>query len=420
MNKKLLAVAIAGVLAAPLAQAQTANVTLYGRLNLSSQVIINAKQDASGGGVKQNLYQVGSNSSRLGVRGTESLGGGLNVIFQAEQRFDASNSSNVTLSGDSFAGLQGGWGTVKIGYFLTPYDDVTPVFGSVPTLLTSILSTSAVWSNSGGTSFVTGGTPNANNVNFSPGGSFDDRSANSLRYDSPVMAGFTVSGQVSGRDPGGNNGGDLAESRRHAYLLGVGGTYNNGPISAAVAYEAHNNMRQARAGTPVQKLQDQGITVAGSYNFGIVKVGAVYEQLRYDWDAGGEIKRNLWGISGTANLGPGQMYLAYFKANNGSGSAACTTTLGLTTCPRVGAVTIGPDSSAQMWTVSYTYPLSKRTLLYTGYVMIDNNSNAAYNFNVGAVSGLCGGNLRNASGSNVGCGDSARPQGALAGIVHFW
>ena len=55
MNKKLLAVAIAGVLAAPLAQAQTANVTLYGRLNLNSQVIINAKQDT---GVKQNLYQV--------------------------------------------------------------------------------------------------------------------------------------------------------------------------------------------------------------------------------------------------------------------------------------------------------------------------------------------------------------------------
>ena len=34
MNKKLVALAVAGVLAAPLAQAQTANVTLYGRVNL--------------------------------------------------------------------------------------------------------------------------------------------------------------------------------------------------------------------------------------------------------------------------------------------------------------------------------------------------------------------------------------------------
>jgi len=114
MNKKLLAAAIAGVLAAPLAQAQTANVTLYGRLNLSTQVILNAKQD---NGVKQNQYQVGSNSSRLGVRGTEALGGGLNAIFQFEQRFDASNSSNVTSSGDTYAGLQGGQLSLSLGLF---------------------------------------------------------------------------------------------------------------------------------------------------------------------------------------------------------------------------------------------------------------------------------------------------------------
>ncbi len=34
MNKKLVAVAIAGLLAAPLAQAQTANVTLYGSFRM--------------------------------------------------------------------------------------------------------------------------------------------------------------------------------------------------------------------------------------------------------------------------------------------------------------------------------------------------------------------------------------------------
>src|SRR5262245_20379361 len=195
MNKKLLAVAVAGVLAAPLAQAQTANVTLYGRLNLSTQVIINAKQDASGGGIKENMYQVNSNSSRLGVRGTESLGGGLNAIFQAEERFDASNAGAVSLAGDSFVGLQGAWGTAKIGYYLTPYDDVGGVFGSVPTLITGILGTQALWSNTG---YV------ANDIGS---GAFDDRAANSLRYDSPVVGGFTFSAQIAGRDTGGTDGG---------------------------------------------------------------------------------------------------------------------------------------------------------------------------------------------------------------------
>ena len=39
MNKKLVALAVAGVLAAPLAQAQTANVTLYGRVNLDVEFV---------------------------------------------------------------------------------------------------------------------------------------------------------------------------------------------------------------------------------------------------------------------------------------------------------------------------------------------------------------------------------------------
>ena len=44
MNKKLVAVAVAGVLAAPLAaQAQTANVTLYGRLNMTYELITGKK-----------------------------------------------------------------------------------------------------------------------------------------------------------------------------------------------------------------------------------------------------------------------------------------------------------------------------------------------------------------------------------------
>src|SRR3954469_5195167 len=130
MNKKLLAIAIVGVVAAPLAQAQTANVTLYGRINIDSEVIINQKQDT--GNIKQNIYRVSSNSSRLGVRGTESLGGGLNAIFQIESSITADNSGGTLAGRETFVGLQGGWGTVKVGYFLSPYDDIQAIFGSAP------------------------------------------------------------------------------------------------------------------------------------------------------------------------------------------------------------------------------------------------------------------------------------------------
>jgi predicted porin len=68
MNKKLVAVAVAGVLAAPLAaQAQTANVTLYGRLNLDAEVVNG--RPAGTNISNPNVYRVSSNSSRLGVPG---------------------------------------------------------------------------------------------------------------------------------------------------------------------------------------------------------------------------------------------------------------------------------------------------------------------------------------------------------------
>jgi len=412
MNKKLVALAVAGAFALPLAaQAQTANVTLYGRINIDTEVIINAKQDTSTPSqqVKGNYYRVASNSSRLGVRGTESLGGGTNAIFQIEERFDASSASTVTNGGDSFVGLQGGWGTLKIGYFLTPYDDIGPIFGDVPTLITGIFGTSAVWSNTGWSG------------NNQPGGAFDDRVGNTVRYDSPNLSGFTFSGQVSGMDVSGNaDGGDLTQQRRHAAIYSMNVLYNNGPFQAGFAYEAHDKTRAPNF--QGQSTQDQGITAALAYTWGPVKIGAVYEQLKYKNAlqipttgafVNGDLKRNMWGISMIGNFGPGQLYAGYFGAQNGRGGAPCLTTAGVTSCPRVGAVTMGPDTKVNMYEFTYTYPLSKRTLIYGGYVMIDNEKNAAYNFHVNQITGVC-------TGDGAVCGDSARPQGVALGMVHFW
>src|SRR5262245_24969278 len=116
----LLSAAVAAALAPALTHAQTSNVTLYGALLLDAEVIINIKQDNTSGtpgtpapGAKQNIYRVSSNSSRLGVRGTEPLGGGLTAIFQFESQYDASNSGGTLATRDTYVGLQGPWGTVK-------------------------------------------------------------------------------------------------------------------------------------------------------------------------------------------------------------------------------------------------------------------------------------------------------------------
>ncbi len=48
MNKKLVALAVAGAFALPVAaQAQTANVTLYGRINIDMELVSGTKPDGT-------------------------------------------------------------------------------------------------------------------------------------------------------------------------------------------------------------------------------------------------------------------------------------------------------------------------------------------------------------------------------------
>ena len=417
MNKKLVALAVAGVLAAPLAQAQTANVTLYGRVNLdiefvngsiyNTQVVQPAtcnKTTNTGGCITTNpwQYRLATNSSRFGLRGTESLGGGLNAIFQVESSINPAQSGGTLAGRESFVGLQGGWGTFKMGRFLAPYDDIHPIFGNVPTLTTSILSTASLWSQG----FA--GQPNF--------GGFDDRVQNSVRYDTPNLSGFTASIQYGGTGSNysqPNNPIVTAGNTPHASVFGANVLYNNGPIALGVGYEGHYGSRGRQApgaGQPPGsggQLNDYAFSVAGAYSFSIVRIGAVYERLKYDnaLAIGGDLTRNFWGVSLTGNLGPGQAYFFYGQANDGSCSVA--------TCARVAGLAAGDDTRAIQWEVSYTYPLSKRSLLYAGYVKIANKNNATYNFNINAYNPVSASDLSyNTPGG--------KPGGIALGMVHFF
>lgn len=382
MNKKLVAVAVAGLLAAPLAaQAQTANVTLYGRLNLTMEAVggsaIDPNLPATAGAVNRTVYRVSSNSSRLGVRGSESLGGGLSAIFQIESNVSADTGGGLLGTRETFVGLQGSWGTVKIGNFLAPYDDIHPIFGNVPTLTTSILSAASVWAQ-GSQSPTAGG--------------FDSRLGNSIRYDSPRLGGFLGSVQISELDAsvgqGGIGIGTNATEKRHAYILSMGGFYNNGPFQAGIGYEAHNKVRGSA-------LSDNAFSVAANWNFGVAKIGGVYEMLDYDTPTG-SLKRNFWGVSATVPIGPGEMYALYSRAGDGTGGAVNGTT--------VGQLTKGSDTGASNWSVSYTYALSKRTLTYVGFVQTANDNKAAYNFNINPYTVVPGANAN----------------GLVMGMVHFF
>ncbi len=398
MNKKLVALAVAGVFALPMAaQAQTANVTLYGRLNLDMEAV-RGTQGTVANNSNPTVYRVSTNSSRFGIKGAESLGGGLSAIFQIENSVVADASGGTIAGRETFVGLQGTWGTFKMGRFLAPYDDIHPIFGNVPTLTTSILSTAALWGQG------TIGQPE--------NGGFDDRVKNSIRYDSPNIAGFTFSGQYGGYEC-------QPSCNAHAGVFTLGGYYTNGPFQAGIAYELHHNVRSVYNAQNVQvggQLSDWGLTAAAGYNFGWARLAAVYERLSYDTPntySTGQMKRDLWGVSGTIPLGPGTVYASWERQrspNNAFLNGAAQT---FANAYRVGNI-VGIDSSgANHYTLSYTYPLSKRTLVYAGWTYINNSTNGVACWNSNPYPGL-------SSTGQCTLTPGGDPNGILGGMVHFF
>lgn len=121
MNRKLLALAIGAAFALPMA-AQAAP-TVYGQMNLSADYVsfddgLNLPTSETEEG------QVNSNASRIGVKGEESLGGGLSAVYKAEWEIAGDVTGGSDLSGrDRFLGLKGGFGTVKLGAYDSPLKD---------------------------------------------------------------------------------------------------------------------------------------------------------------------------------------------------------------------------------------------------------------------------------------------------------
>src|SRR3954467_13153274 len=126
MNKKLIALAIAGACVAPAAMAQTANpVTLYGRVYVTLEQVQAKGSNPTNAAEVSSRTRVSDQSSLLGVRGTEDLGGGLKAFFQLETGFKPDENNTTFAARNSAVGLQGGFGSVLLGRWDTPWKTAT-------------------------------------------------------------------------------------------------------------------------------------------------------------------------------------------------------------------------------------------------------------------------------------------------------
>lgn len=387
MNKKLVALAVAGAFALPLAaeaQTGTAQVTLYGRANMDLEFVKASGPGDAASGSNTTVTRVASNSSRFGLRGTEALGGGLTAFFQVENNVSWDGNGGTIAGRETFVGLQGSYGQIWLGRSLSPYDDSTPIWASGPyNYNTGLFNNSSLWANNsnaiGGIEAIAG---------------YDDRYSNSIRWNSPTWSGFTAEVQLASK-----------ENTGHSWAFVPGVFYNNGPIQGAFTYARHQKIRcYNAAGTsytacgngpfPGFTPTDDAFTVAGSYDFGIARVALMYEYLKYETPTG-DLKRDMWGVSATIPMGGGLWYVYYGNAGDGKGGASDSET-------RINSLVHGSDSGAQNFEIGYRYDLSKRTSVNAGWVYIKNDARANYTFNVNGYAVAPGGD----------------PQGIVLGIIH--
>lgn len=352
MNKKLIALAVAGASLAPAAMAQTANpVTLYGRVYETFESV--EAKGATGFGPTATFPEVArrnriaDQASLLGVRGTEDLGGGLKAFFQLETGFKPDQNDTGFAQRNSAVGLQGGFGSILLGRWDTPFKVVTTAIDPYGDLTIS-----------GITGVLNDGT------------NFDRRDQNSVQYWSPTIAGFAArllyTANERKNDPAGVNARDA----------GASVTYTGGPAYAFLVWEEHkdqvggggnafgfvNTGVGQTVSNGVAGAKETGYALGGSVTFGPVKLGG--QGQKYKKTSRSDQKAYMGNVVFT--FGNNQIFYQYMQSKNGQALTAAGAALG------------EPDCKSN--SLGYQYNFSRRTFVIASYVKVDNNNASACNF----------------------------------------
>jgi len=307
--KKILALAIASAFAAP-AFAATSNVDIYGKFSYSMNLLDNQTET-------NNDLQFTNNSSRIGFKGAEDLGGGLSAIWQVESSVNLDEGGGFGSGRNTFIGLKSGWGTVLGGKHDTPLKLVgraVDMFGD--------------------------GFADSRNV---MGGGSDTRANNVVAYLSPNFSGFALAAAYSTDLGSGYTVGTAPATTAYTAdkdssdLYNLSATYSNGPLYLGVAYGDGDGHEALDLGAQWR--------VAGGFNFGNFRIVGQYDVLDDNTPAVGNGDYDAWMVGASYTMGA-----MVFKGNYMTGEFD----------------TSGVEP--EQWTVGMDYNLSKRTTIYGLYV----------------------------------------------------
>lgn len=318
MKKSLLALAVLGAFAG-VAQAQT-SVTIYGSIDGGVRRVTNS---TATGGTSLTMGSGVYNSNRLGFKGVEDLGGGMNAHFNLENGFSVQNGG---MNGNLFdrtasVGFGGNWGSLDLGRqtsvnFKTigSYDPFNYKYVSIIPL-----------ADQGDVFAVAGATAASDMTRFN----------NDIQY-TGAFGPITVRAEYAL--------GGIAGAVNSGSAKAVGATYANGPFTVGAAYTKRNNNMAAAPAAAAYRDQ-KNWTVGGAFNTGPFRVAAGYADNKQDaLVAGTQLRLKDYWVGGSYNITPALGLTAGYYETKGT--------------------IAGVDGKRKLAIIGATYALSKRTNFY--------------------------------------------------------
>jgi predicted porin len=378
MQKKLMAIAVAGALGAPaVALAQASTVQVYGQITYEYGV---ARQgDAAPGVGRPSVdYADTPGGSAIGFRGEEKLGGGLSAWFQCESSADIRGmDQSGWCTRNSAVGFKGGFGNIHFGRWDTPMKRALNV-GTVGAEETGLL----------GMSFLPFGGSGGADATASGDGPqrqrWKRREAGLTYYESPRFGGFQVLGAFSPGNFAADSGAIDGTANDKPRVISLAGIYSAGPLGIGLAYEMHNEFG-AHAPLSTTDADDRAWGGSISYKFGPVEVGATYLDAKYETLPGQELKKRTAtvGVDWTI-AGPHSLEAQYAWAGDSKGNS--TVAIG----GNGGSAASGSDTGGDALSIAYRYRFSKRTSIKLGYIVVDNDT-ATSSYRVGNTAAVTAG-----------------------------
>ncbi len=332
-------------------------MTLFGGADLNYRSVTTGANKFSG------MAQDGLYSSRLGVMGTEDLGGGLKAGFHFEGGMapDVGTSTGFNFTRKSIIGLSGGFGEVRLGRDYTPLFTIAGIadpfgtngVGSSYNVANGVTGEGAAIAEAG--SFATAQAAAAATVPASTvaaGTAYADpnavRANNSIAYYSPAFSGFTVSGMYS-------FGGENTNLARNAgTMTSVKLAYVDGPLTVAYGNQVTKGGVTTTSAADSEKITTNFL--AGAYDLGVAKLSAGYKTDKLSF-ADSTLKSTILGV--TAPMGAMTLKASYVARKADS------------------------DKVANQFALGAVYDLSKRTSVYAAYSVLKNEE--GYGMNVGSA-----------------------------------